>query len=106
MVIEVERSPLPAPVIRLADWHHLRWHKDTRYYEAILEQDLWGEWIFVRRWGRRGFRSGRSQSVLCDSYEQGLRLLRDVIERRTKRGYVAVTDVPEVGELIAQIRLV
>jgi hypothetical protein len=37
----------------------------------------------------------------CASYEQGLKLLEEVIERRAKRGYVAVTDVPEIGELIA-----
>ena len=79
------------PTIQLADWQHLRWHKDTRYYEAILEQDLWGEWLLVRRWGRRGQRSGQSKATPCDSYEQGLRLLEDVSKRRTQRGYRLIT---------------
>jgi hypothetical protein len=39
----------------------------------------------------------------CASYEQGLRLLEEVIERRAKRGYVAVAGLPDVGELITQI---
>ena len=87
---EVERSMLTVPAIDLGAWRHLRWHKDMRYYEAILEQDLWGNWVFTRRLGRRGFRSGQSMVMPCESYEQGLKLLEVVIERRGKRGYMIV----------------
>jgi predicted DNA-binding WGR domain protein len=87
-------------MIKVARWHHLRWHKGTRFYEAILQQDLWGEWVLTRRWGRRGAKTGKSMAMPCVSYEQGLQLLEDVIERRSNRGYTAVTELPEPGQLI------
>jgi predicted DNA-binding WGR domain protein len=92
--------PLLPPVIKVAQWYHLRWHKGTRFYEAILQQDLWGDWVLTRRWGRRGSKTGKSMAMPCASYEQGLQLLGEVIERRSNRGYTAVTELPESGQLI------
>jgi predicted DNA-binding WGR domain protein len=100
-MIGTSPHPLPPPAIKVAQWYHLRWHKGTRFYEAILQQDLWGEWVLTRRWGRRGAKTGKSMTMPCASYEQGLQLLEEVIERRAKRGYVAVTGLPDFSELIA-----
>jgi predicted DNA-binding WGR domain protein len=68
----------------------LRWEKDTRYYEAHVEPDLWGGWVLTRIWGRRGTALGQMRRAPCDSYGQALDALEDVGKRREKRGYHAV----------------
>ena len=64
-----------------------RWIKSTRYYEVLLHQDLWGDWIVTRVWGRRGSPLGRVRHQPCGSYAEGLERVRDVRERRARRGY-------------------
>lgn len=56
----------------------LRWEKETRYYEAHIEQDLWGEWVFTRVWGRRNSLMGQMKRVPCVSYEEAARRLATV----------------------------
>jgi hypothetical protein len=46
-----------------ADWEYRRWEKAQRYYEAHIHQDLWGEWVLTRVWGRRGTLLGRTIHV-------------------------------------------
>ena len=70
-------------------WIRLRWEKSTRYYEAHLHPDLWGEWILTVRWGRRGTRLGRGQDRPCTSYAEGVVRLAAVGKRRAQRGYRA-----------------
>jgi hypothetical protein len=41
------------------EWTNLRWERGTRYYEAHLHQDLWGDWVLTQVWGRRGTELGR-----------------------------------------------
>lgn len=69
----------------------LRWYKPTdkgiRYYTAQLHQDLWGDWVVTRTWGRKGTRLGRSMNVLCESYEAGMKELESVQLRRKQHGY-------------------
>ncbi len=69
----------------------LSWYKPTdkgiRYYTAQLHQDLWGNWIVTRTWGRKGTHLGRSMNVLCESYEDGLEQLETVKSRRKQHGY-------------------
>jgi predicted DNA-binding WGR domain protein len=72
------------------DWLKHRWEKKHRYYEACLEQDLFG-WIVLRSWGRKGTRSGRSMEVRPESYDKGLEMLEAVRKRRKSRGYELVT---------------
>ena len=80
---------------RLQDWQRLQWHKDTRYYEVQLHQDLWGDWLLTRRWGRRSARSGQSRAMPCASYEHGLALLEKIVQRRQKRGYTLISEASE-----------
>jgi predicted DNA-binding WGR domain protein len=68
-------------------WIRLRWEKEARYYEAHLHQDLWGNWVLTRVWGRRGTKSGRMVHILCASYEEGCVRLAAVQARRERRGY-------------------
>lgn len=68
-------------------WVRLRWEKSTRYYEAHLHPDLWGEWMLTVRWGRRGTRLGQGRDRPCSSYAEGMARLAAVGRRRAQRGY-------------------
>ena len=85
-----EQTSCTPVTLQLAAWKRFQWEKDTRYYEAQLHQDLWGTWIISRRWGRRHAPKGQARNTLCDSYEQGLKALDDIVERRRKRGYALI----------------
>jgi predicted DNA-binding WGR domain protein len=67
-----------------------RWEKGTRYYEARLHRDLWGDWLLSVRWGRRGTRLSQSRDRPCASYDDGLARLGAVAKRRAQRGYQPV----------------
>ena len=75
-------------------WRRLRWEKDSRYYEAILQQDLWGDWVVTRAWGRRGTALGQVRNHAFNSYEDALQNLESVAVRRGKRGYNCVNVPP------------
>lgn len=82
---------LPAPgALKLEAWRCFQWVKETRYYEAQLHQDLWGIWIVTRRWGRRHSPKGQTRNTLFTSYEQGLKALDEIVQRRQKRGYTMI----------------
>jgi predicted DNA-binding WGR domain protein len=64
-----------------------RWVKDTRYYELHIDQDLWGEWVFIRWWGRRGSAMGQARRLPCASYAEALDKLAAAQSLRERRGY-------------------
>lgn len=66
-----------------------RWEKGHRYYEAQVMEDLYG-WVFVRTWGKRGTRLGRSMRVRVESCEDGVKAMEQVKRRRKYRGYELV----------------
>ncbi len=69
---------------------HRRWHRDTRYYEARVEQDLWGDWVLTRVWGRRGTPAGQVRHDPCSSYIEALERLDAVTRRRAAHGYALI----------------
>jgi predicted DNA-binding WGR domain protein len=69
----------------------LRWEKDSRYYEIHLQQDLWGDWVLTRIWGRRGSPAGQITRVPCRSYRDAAALLASVCSQRKRRGYEPVS---------------
>ena len=72
-----------------ADLHHQsRWEKDTRYYLLQLEQDLFGEWVLTRVWGRKQSALGQLRREPFESQIQGLAQLIKEEKRRQGRGYV------------------
>ena len=68
-------------------WLRSRWEKDSRYYEILVQQDLWGQWLLTRAWGRRGSALGQIRHELCESYAAGLVKYAEAENRRAKRGY-------------------
>jgi len=69
---------------------HRRWERGTRYYQVDVCQDLWGQWVLIQRWGRRGTALGQTRRVPCDAYADALSLLARIQRQRVQRGYCAV----------------
>ncbi len=47
----------------------------TRHYSCEVRQNLTGQWVVLRRWGRVSAKQGQSLEHLCDRYEQGPEIL-------------------------------
>ena len=75
------------------NWLHSRWEKDTRYYELRVQQDLWGQWLLTRIWGRRGSALEQIRHELCESYAAGLTKYAEAEVRRAKRGYHSIVEI-------------
>ncbi|MEM6837876.1 MAG: WGR domain-containing protein [Cyanobacteria bacterium P01_C01_bin.120] len=65
---------------------------DGRYYTCSFQQNLFGEWVIIRRWGTIHSRRGRTMATLCQSYEDGLEELAAIAKRRKQRGYQAIEE--------------
>jgi predicted DNA-binding WGR domain protein len=59
----------------------------ARYYELSLEQDLFGEFVVVRRWGRIGS-LGHLRRENAPSEIQGLARLLETLRAKRRRGYL------------------
>ena len=72
---------------RAVEWLHSRWERDSRYYELLVQQDLFGHWLLTRIWGQRGSALGQLRHALCvDQAEANARYAAEAV-RREKRGY-------------------
>jgi predicted DNA-binding WGR domain protein len=67
-----------------------RWEKGTRFYEALVERDLFGDWVLTLVWGRRGSALGRVQHRPHPSVTAARDALQSVSRRRQRRGYAPV----------------
>lgn len=72
---------------QLDKWKRQDWRKDTRHYCCEMRQNLFGQWVVLRRWGRVSAFQGQSREQVCDRYEQCAEIFDAVAERREKRGY-------------------
>jgi predicted DNA-binding WGR domain protein len=64
------------------------WQSESRYYFVYLTEDLWGNWLLIRAWGGRFNARGQTKSMLIDSYDVGIELVKKIAKIRHKRGYV------------------
>lgn len=69
-------------------WQCQDWRKETRYYSCQLCQNLFGEWVVQRRWGRVSALKGQSLEHPCCSYDEGMKVMSAIEKRRAQRGYV------------------
>lgn len=67
-----------------------RWERDTRYYELHLRQDLWGDWMLTRVWGRRGTALGQIRHEHYSDYYEAASQYTRYLKQRGRRGYIAV----------------
>lgn len=67
----------------------VRWerHDAGRYYEAVVQRDLFGGWELWRCWGGIGSPRGGQRSDPAPSEQAGHAELRRVALRRQRRGY-------------------
>lgn len=70
-----------------------RWenHSLRRYYQAVLQQNLFGELELMRMWGSLDHAHGGTLCEPVASVADGERALFEVAKRREKRGYVQTT---------------
>ena len=74
---------------QLDKWKRKDWRKNTRHYSCEVRQNLFGQWLVLRRWGRVSALKGQSLEQLCASYEESLKVFEAVKNRRAKRDYRA-----------------
>jgi predicted DNA-binding WGR domain protein len=72
---------------QLDKWKRQDWRKNSRHYSCEVRQNLFGQWVVLRRWGRVSALQGQSREVVCSRYEEGLKILEAVGRRRLQRGY-------------------
>ena len=74
---------------QVESWQRQDWRKNSRYYSCELRQNLFGQWVILRRWGRVSASKGQSLEHFCESYDEGLQALSAITKRREKRGYIS-----------------
>ncbi|OUR99214.1 hypothetical protein A9Q81_11610 [Gammaproteobacteria bacterium 42_54_T18] len=78
---------------RVKTWSTIRWeNKGTnRYYEARIEQDLFGNFVVKRVWGGIGKSSGGANATPIHDKKEATAVVTSISERRKKRGYEQVS---------------
>lgn len=66
---------------------HRYWQSRTRYYRTDVIQDLFGAWLFIRRWGGRYNARGQEKTIPIESFRAGIQLTDHVAKTRIKHGY-------------------
>ncbi|HEX8882994.1 MAG TPA: WGR domain-containing protein [Noviherbaspirillum sp.] len=59
----------------------------TRFYSAVLDRDLFGQWSVTRSWGSSRNGQGGGRITVVPDFDSGLALLRSITGRREKLGY-------------------
>ncbi len=59
---------------------------NPHYYQLVLEQDLFGDWILLREWGPQGQRGSGRREVFLDR-DQALAAFERARDAQVKRGY-------------------
>jgi len=72
---------------QLEKWKRQDWRKNNRHYSCEVRQNLFGQWVVLRRWGRVSAKQRQSREQVCDGYEEGLQIFEAVGKRRVTRGY-------------------
>ncbi len=78
---------------KISDWRRMLWLSDTRFYQAELKQDLFGDWILERHWAGRWQKNGRVVTEVLDSLDDGLMKLEATHKKRMAHGYQLIEDL-------------
>ena len=84
------RYLLQAMNYQIENWQRQDWRKGSRHYSCELRQNLFGQWVILRRWGRVSAVKGQSIEHHCENYDEGLLMLSAVTKRRAQRGYISL----------------
>lgn len=72
--------PLPHPTKLRFVWH-------SRFYTAVLDRYMFGQWTVTRSWESTRNGQGGGRMSVVESFEAGLALLQAIRRRREQRGY-------------------
>ena len=75
------------PRYDLDQWQELFWRRGDRIYSCALRQNLFGEWVLLRKWSGRRTGKGGQRETWCADFEDGQRLMQNILKRRRYRGY-------------------
>lgn len=75
-----EFAVVPGPVSCRFSWH-------TRFYTAVLDRDLFGQWTVTRSWGSKRNGQGGGRVTVVEDFEAGVVLLQTIRRRRERHGY-------------------
>ncbi|KPC27206.1 Wgr family protein [Pseudomonas syringae pv. cilantro] len=62
-----------------------RWENETRWYEVELTQDLFGDWLIVRRWGGLHSRHHGKKTERVFDQHAGLAMVETIDAERKAR---------------------
>lgn len=85
-IAELERG-WPTPAQARPAGAPQRWETSSRYYIALVQQNLFGDWELMRIWGGKGSARG---SMLCQpatGQADALSHLSELARVRERRGY-------------------
>lgn len=83
-------AAMQRPVMLIFSWR-------TRFYTAVLDRDLFGQWSVTRSWGSRRNGQGGGRVTVVSDFDSGLAVLCAITKRREKMGYQvseAAEDIP------------
>jgi predicted DNA-binding WGR domain protein len=58
-----------------------------RYYRAVVQRDLFGDWTITRSWGSLDTNRGQARVELVNSYTACKKVIKNICKRRCYRGY-------------------
>lgn len=71
-------------------WLYVRFERDTRYYELRIQQDIFGYWVLIKIWGRRGSALGHMGTYAFESRAAAASQWQLGLQTRLKRGYIEI----------------
>ena len=71
----------------IASWRSVKPEENRfRFYSLSLGEDLWGEEVLVKRWGRIGGRK-RENYIWPESHRELMNKIDEIKEQRSRHGY-------------------
>ena len=77
--------------IETSKWQNWSWQSENRYYHLILSQNLFGEWLIIKKWGGLRTRIHGSKTHYFNDFDEVATSLIKIQKRRTTRGYSLMT---------------
>jgi len=70
--------------------NYYRWEKDSQYYIAHLHQDILGNTVITRVWGKIGSKFGRIITTPYSTPDDAFSSMSDIKYKRLKCGYTLI----------------
>ena len=68
-------------------WQRWSWRSESRYYLLSVTQNLFGEWIAIKKWGGRYTHIHGSKSEYLGNIEEIAKIFAITHKKRITRGY-------------------